>query len=90
MFLRVHMEIALRLLLLMFLPSWLASDWDGSAWSGREQRGLFINAIVCSSEHTKAQKNQRRLKESDLRRSSLNISVLVHKAKHAVFHSHCL
>ena len=58
MFLRDHMEIALLLLLLMSFPSWLAGDLDGS--SGREQRGLFITAIVSSSEHTKAQKNQRR------------------------------
>lgn len=60
MFLRVHMEVALLLLLLMSLPSWLAGDLDGSSWSGREQRGLFINAIVSLSEHTKAQKNQRK------------------------------
>ena len=49
MFLRVHMEIVL--LLLLFLLSRLSSDLDGSSWSGMEQRGLFIKAIVSSSEH---------------------------------------
>lgn len=63
MFLRVHMEIALLLLLFMFLAFEFAGDWDGSPWSGREHRGLFINAIVSSSEHSKAQKNQMRLME---------------------------
>lgn len=59
MFLRLHVVIPL-LLLFMVPPSSpsLASDLDGSSRSGREQRGLFINAIVSSSEHTEAQKNQ--------------------------------
>lgn len=61
MFLRVHMEIAL-LLLLVFLLSWLDSDVDASSWSGREQRGLFINTNVSSSEHV----TQRRKKGRDL------------------------
>lgn len=58
MFLRVHMEIAL-FLLLIFLLSWLDSDMDASSWSGREQRGLFISTNVSSSEHvTHTQKNK--------------------------------
>lgn len=61
MFLRVHMEIAL-FLLLMFLLSWLDSDVDASSWSGREQRGLFINTNVSSSEHvTQHRKTRKRL-----------------------------
>lgn len=55
MFRRAHMETALLLLLFMFLPSWLAGDLDGSSWSGKEQRGLFISAVVSSSEHGKPQ-----------------------------------
>ena len=67
MSLRVHVVIPL-LLLFMFPPSSpsLASDLDGSSWSGKEQRGLFSNAIVSSSEHTEAQKTQRWLKESHI------------------------
>lgn len=51
--LRVHMEIDL-LLLFKFLLSLLARALDSASWSGREQRGLLINAIVSSSEQTTA------------------------------------
>lgn len=51
MFLRVHMETAHLLRLLIFIFSWLADSMDDSSWSGSEQRGVFITAIVSSSGH---------------------------------------
>lgn len=55
MFLFVHVEIAL-LLLFIFTPHWLDGVWEGLSWSGKEQRGVFINVIVSSSEQHKTQK----------------------------------
>lgn len=60
MFLRVHMEIVLFLLLMFFLLSWPDSDVDASSWSGREQRGLFINVSVSSSEHVTQHRKTRK------------------------------
>lgn len=58
-FLRVHMEIALLLLFML-----LARGLGRASWSGSEQRGLLINAIVSSSKQTTRQLNQRRPKLS--------------------------